>query len=147
MEGLRNVIADTFSRLLHQDDTSAIVGKKAITEDSEWAYYSFAGDREIFNCLINLPYFSLHKKLKQQKSMKCCKNNRSDGYNSHLNQIETHLHCHHFCDINATHCYLSLPTDMAEDNPLDIEKSRRNKMRMMIFNKLQPSILNGILYV
>ncbi len=25
------------------------------------------------------------------------------------------------CDINTTHCYLNLPTDMEEDNPLDIE--------------------------
>ncbi len=45
VEGPRNVIADTFSRLLRQDDTSAIVGKKAITEGSELAYYSFADDR------------------------------------------------------------------------------------------------------
>jgi hypothetical protein len=50
VKGLHNVITDTFSRLLRQDDTSAIVGKKAITEDSELAYYSFADDREIFDC-------------------------------------------------------------------------------------------------
>ncbi len=55
VEGPRKVIADTFSRLLRQDDTSAVVEKKAITEDSELAYYSFADDREIFDCLINLP--------------------------------------------------------------------------------------------
>jgi hypothetical protein len=41
---------------------SAIVEKKAITEDSELAYYSVADDREIFNFLINLPYFSLNEK-------------------------------------------------------------------------------------
>jgi hypothetical protein len=35
---------------------SAVVGKKAITEYSELAYYSFADDREIFDCLINLPF-------------------------------------------------------------------------------------------
>ena len=35
VEGPRNVIADTFSRLSRLDDTSALVGKKAITEDSE----------------------------------------------------------------------------------------------------------------
>jgi hypothetical protein len=38
------------------------VGKKAITEDSELAYYSFAGDREIFYSLINLSCISLNKK-------------------------------------------------------------------------------------
>ncbi len=66
MEGPRNVIADTFSCLLRRDDTSAVVGKKATTEDSESAYYSFADDREIFDCLINLPCFSLNKKQKQE---------------------------------------------------------------------------------
>ncbi len=62
VEGPGNVIADTFSCLLCQDDMSAIVEKKAITEDSELAYYSVADDREIFNFLINLPYFSLNEK-------------------------------------------------------------------------------------
>ena len=51
VEGQRNVIADTFSRLLCQDDTLAIVGEKAINEDSESAYYSFTDDREIFGVL------------------------------------------------------------------------------------------------
>jgi hypothetical protein len=27
----------------------------------------------------------------------------------------------HFCDSNAEHCYLNLPEDMVEDNPLDLE--------------------------
>ena len=36
VEGPRNVIADTFSRLSRQDDTSALVGKKATSVDSEW---------------------------------------------------------------------------------------------------------------
>jgi hypothetical protein len=96
------------------------VGKKAITGDSELAYYSFADDREIFDCLINLPCFSLNKKQKQQKSTKRCKSNRSDSHQHHLNWIKTNSNCHHSCDV-VTHCYLNLPTDMAEDNPLDIE--------------------------
>jgi hypothetical protein len=62
MEGPHKVIADTFSRLLRQDDMSAVVGKKAITEDSELAYYSFAVDRKIFDCLINIPCLSSDKK-------------------------------------------------------------------------------------
>ncbi len=40
VEGPLNVIADTFSRRSRLDDTSALVGKKAITEDSELASYS-----------------------------------------------------------------------------------------------------------
>ena len=39
IEGPRNVIADTFSRLSCQEDTSGLVGKEAIVSDS--AYYSF----------------------------------------------------------------------------------------------------------
>jgi hypothetical protein len=62
VEGPRKVIADTFSPHLRQDDMSAIVGKKAITEDGELAYYSFTDDREIFDCLINLPCLSSDKK-------------------------------------------------------------------------------------
>ncbi len=100
---------------------SAMVGKKAITEDCELAYYSFADDREIFDCLINLPCFSLNKKQKQKTTTKCCKNNRNDGHQHHLNRIETNPSCHHSCDVNATHCYLTLPTDIAEDYPLNIE--------------------------
>jgi hypothetical protein len=112
VEGPRKVIADTFSRLSHLDDTSAIVGKKAIAEDSELAYYSFADDREIFNCRMNPPCFSLNKKQKQQKSTKHCKNNRSDSHQRHLNWIETNPNCYHSCDVNATHCYVNLPTDI-----------------------------------
>ena len=66
VEGPRKIIADTFSRLLRQDDTSAIVGKKAITEDSKLAYYSFSDNKEIFNRLKNLPCLSSDKKQKQQ---------------------------------------------------------------------------------
>jgi hypothetical protein len=85
VEGLHSVIADTFSHLSCQDETSAVVEKKAITKDHELAYYSFADDREIFNCLINLPCWSLNKKQKLQKSTKRCKSNRSDSHQCHLN--------------------------------------------------------------
>jgi hypothetical protein len=53
VEGPRNVIADTFSRHSCQDDTSALVGKTATTEDSELANYSLFDDKEIFDCLVN----------------------------------------------------------------------------------------------
>jgi hypothetical protein len=127
VEGPHNVIASTFSCLSHQDDTSAVVGKKAITEDSELAYYSFADDREIFDYLINLPCLSSDKKQKQQKSRKHCKSNRSDSHQRHLNWIETNPNGHCPCDINATHCYLNLPTDMEEDNPLNIENIKETQ--------------------
>jgi hypothetical protein len=69
VEGPCNVIANTFSRLLRQDDTSALVGKKATTEDSELANYSLFDDKEIFDCLVNLPYLNCCKK-KNQKQQK-----------------------------------------------------------------------------
>ena len=62
VEGPRNVIADTFSRLLCQDDTSALVGKKAITDDSELASYSLFEDKEILDCLVKLPCLDSCKK-------------------------------------------------------------------------------------
>jgi hypothetical protein len=64
VEGPRNVIADTFSRLSRQDDTAALVGKKATTEDSELATYSLFDDKEIFDCLVKIPCLNCRKKKK-----------------------------------------------------------------------------------
>jgi hypothetical protein len=69
----------------------------------------------------------LNKKQKQQKSTKSCKSNRSDSHQRHLNWVETNTSCHHSCDVNATHCYLNLPIDMAEDNLLDIENIKEKQ--------------------
>jgi hypothetical protein len=33
----------------------------------------------------------------------------------------------HFCDSNAEHCYLNLPDDMVEDNPLDLENIKKKQ--------------------
>ncbi len=63
--GPLNVIADSFSRLSRLDNTSALVGKKAITEDSDSASYSINDDNEIFNCLVHLPCLT---NLKRRKS-------------------------------------------------------------------------------
>ena len=32
-----------------------------------------------------------------------------------------------FCDSNAEHCYLNLPEDMVEDNPLDLESIKEKQ--------------------
>jgi hypothetical protein len=34
---------------------------------------------------------------------------------------------YHFCDSNAEHCYLNLPEDMVEDNPLDLENIKEKQ--------------------
>jgi len=106
VEGPRNVIADTFSRLLCQDYTLALVGKKAFTANSELASYSYFDDEEIFDDLVTLPCFTSRKKRKQQTSKKRHRSN--DG--STNNQ-----------------CYLNLPEDMVEDNPLDIENIKEKQ--------------------
>ena len=61
VEGPRNMIADTFSRLLRQDDMPALVRKKAITEEIELAGYSLFDDKGVFNCLVNLPCLTLQE--------------------------------------------------------------------------------------
>ena len=101
VEGPLNVIADTFSRLLHLNDMSALVGKKAITEDSNSASYSIYDDSKIFNCLVHLPCLT---NLKKRKS-KLQKRKRHDQ------------------------CYLNLPEDILEDNPLDIENIKEKQTR------------------
>ena len=117
VKGPCNVIADTFSRLLCQDGTSALAGKRAITEDSELASYYLFDEKEIFDCLRILPCL-IHKKQKQQKSKKRC---RSTDTNQHCR----YHHCHH--DICADQCYLNLPEDMVEDNPLDVDNIKEKQ--------------------
>jgi hypothetical protein len=59
IEGPCNVIADTFSGLLHKDVPSTLVGKKAahVVCDSELEslYLSLIEDKEILQCFLNLP--------------------------------------------------------------------------------------------
>jgi hypothetical protein len=33
----------------------------------------------------------------------------------------------HFCDSNAKHCYLDLPANKVEDNPLDLENIKEKQ--------------------
>ena len=47
VEGPRNGIADTFSRLSCKDDAPGLVGKEATVSDSAYAYYSFFDDKAI----------------------------------------------------------------------------------------------------
>ncbi len=117
MEGPCNVIAGTFSRLLHQDDTSALVGKKAITEDSELASYSLFEDKEIFDCLVNSPCINFSKKRKQLKL--CHRDTNTSWHHRHQN------HCLH--NFTSDHSYLHLPEYMVEDNPLDIENIKEKQ--------------------
>ncbi len=66
-------IADTFSKLSHNDESSPLLGKKAANvinnsgsdNDNELLNSSIINDKEILDCLINLPCISSNKKGKK----------------------------------------------------------------------------------
>ncbi len=74
IEGPRIVIADTFSRLSHNDESSPLVGKKAanVISDSksdngnESLYSSIIDDKVILDCLLSLPCISSNKEQKRR---------------------------------------------------------------------------------
>jgi hypothetical protein len=123
IEGPRNVIPDTFSRLLHNNVPSTLVGKKAahIVSNSELElfYLSLIDEEEILQCILNLLCCSF-KKEKERRPNKCriCSavthSSASDGNN-------------HFCESNAEHCHLNLSDDMIKDNPLDLENTKEKQ--------------------
>jgi hypothetical protein len=123
IESPGNVIADTFSRLLHRDVPSTLVGKKAThtvsNSDLESLYLSLIDNEEILKCFLNLPGCLLNNE--QEKRPKKCRKYSAD---THL------LACNgnnHFCDSNAEYCHLNLPEDMVEDNPLDLENIKEKQ--------------------
>ncbi len=109
------------------------MGKKAahIVSNSELEslYSSFIEDEEILQRFLNLPCCFLNKvKVKRQKKCgKCSVDTHSSTYNVN----------NHFCDSNAEHCYLNLPKDMVEDNPLDLKNI---KEKLDEDNNLQHSL-------
>jgi hypothetical protein len=74
VEDPHNVIADTFSRLLHSYVSSPLVGKKAANVDSdsdsnnrnESSYSSLMDDRDIINYLMDLSCLSSRKKKEKE---------------------------------------------------------------------------------
>jgi hypothetical protein len=78
VEGSLNVIAYTFSRLLRNDVSSPLVGKKTDNvvsnseSDNEYdsMFLSLLDDREILDCLLNLPCISSNKKRKRKDDKK-----------------------------------------------------------------------------
>ena len=153
IEGPRNVIADTFSRLSRQDDSSGLVGKEASVNDSSSAYSSFVDDKAVLDCFLNLPCLLSNKVKRIPNKHKNYKRSSSDGNKSasfrkkiydtsphqDLHHRFGHCHQHHRpCLENHTdHCYLNLPEDMMEDNPLDIENIKEKQDQD---NDLQQSV-------
>ena len=150
IERPRNVIANTFSRLLRKDVPSALVGKKVTNivsnsesnNEIESLGSSLTDDTEILECLLNLPCIPSNKKHRHAKRRKI--DNRKSLPKKKAKTLVTlysQNHCHickswpkekaetlvteynhcYICDSNEEHCYLNLPEDMVEDNPLDLE--------------------------
>jgi hypothetical protein len=120
MEGPRNVIADTFSRLLRSNVSSLLVGRKAANVVSnsksnnrnESSHSLLMDDRDIAGCLINLSCFPSRKK-KEGRPTKCRK--CSETMSSHI------------YDFAVEQCYLNLSEDMVEDNPMDLENIKERQ--------------------
>ena len=97
IEGPCNVIADTFSRLLHKDVPSILVGKKVahVVSDLklESLYSSLIDNEEILQCFLNLPCCLLNKEKEKRtkKFRKYSADTHSLAYNGN----------NHFCDSNA----------------------------------------------
>ncbi len=102
---------------------STLVGKKAahVVSDSELEslYSSLIDNKEILQCFLNLPCCLL-KNEKEKRPKKC----RKHSADTHSSAHNGHNHC---CDSNAEHCYLTLPEDMVEDNPLDLENIKEKQ--------------------
>jgi hypothetical protein len=115
-------IADTFSRLLCSDLSSPLVGQKDANvisnseSDSrnESSHSLLMDDRDITDCLMNLSCLPSRKKKegKPTKRRKCSETMLSHIYDSIIEQ-----------------CYLNLPEDIIEDNPLDLENIKERQDR------------------
>ncbi len=74
MEGPHNIIADVFSRLSHNDESSPLGGNKAAyvisnsesDNDNESLYSSIMDNKEILNCLLSLPCIYSNRKQKKR---------------------------------------------------------------------------------
>ncbi len=102
---------------------STLVGKKAahIVSNSELEslYSPLIDDEEILQCFLNLPccLFNNEKEERPKKRRKYSADTLSLVHNGHT----------HSCDSNTEHCYLDLPKDMVEDNPLDLENIKEKQ--------------------
>jgi hypothetical protein len=100
-----------------------MVGKKAAhgfsNSELESSYLSLVGNKEILQCFLNLSCYSFNKEKekKPKKCRKCSADKHSLAYNGK----------NHLCDSNAERCYLNLPEDMVEDNPLDLENINKKQ--------------------
>ncbi len=78
-------------------------------------------DRDITDCLMNLPCFPSRKKKEGRPTKrKKCSETISDEQNKP--KLLSHTY-----DSTVEQCYLNLPKDMVEDNPLDLENIKERQ--------------------
>jgi hypothetical protein len=133
------------------DESSPLVRKKAANvisnsesdNDNESLYSTIIDDKEILDCLLNLPCISSNKKQKKRHTKHRKIHDRKISSNdTDINQhcchhqichhdTETRQHCNHqhHCHHNvpAEQCYLNLPEDMVDDNHLDFENIKERQ--------------------
>jgi hypothetical protein len=105
------------------------VGKKADNvisnsesdNDNELFYSSIIDVKEILDCLLSLSCISLNK-IQKKRHTKCRKiHHDTDTSRHHRHQN----HCHH--NDTVEQCYLNLPEDTIEDNPLDLDNIKERQ--------------------
>ena len=137
VEDPRNVIAATFSRLLHNAVHSHLVGKKATYvvsnsesgNENELFHASIIDYKEILDCLLNLLCISSNKKRKKRHAK--CRNIYDKKISSDGNKPSLSSSLYdgniYFCNSTVEQCYLNLPEDMVDDNPLDLENIKERQ--------------------
>jgi hypothetical protein len=135
IEGPRNVIADTFSSRLRNDESSPLVGKKAANviskpesdNDTESFYSSIIDDNKILDCFLSLPCISSNKKRKRTDDKQKTDNSTTLTKNKARTLVTLYdqNYCHH--EVTVEQCYLNLPEDMVEDDPLDLENIKERQ--------------------
>jgi hypothetical protein len=114
-----------FSRLLCSNVSPPLVGKKAANVVSnsesnnrnESSHSLLMDDGVIVDCLMNLPCLPSRKK-KDRKPInhrKCTDEQNKPRFSSNI------------YDSTVKQCYLNLPEDMVEDNPLDLENIKERQ--------------------
>jgi hypothetical protein len=128
VEGPRNVIADTFSRLLRSDVSSPLVGKAAYVDSNsesgnrtKSSHLLLMDERDITDCLMNLPCFPSRKK-KEGRPTKCRKCSKTISDDQNKPKLSSHTY-----DSTVEQCYLNLPKDMVKDSPLDLENIKERQ--------------------
>jgi hypothetical protein len=114
---------------LRSNVSSPLVGKKAAYVDSdsesgnrnESSHSLLMDDRDITDCLMNVPCFPSRKK-KEGRPSKCRKYSKTILDEQTKPKLLSYTY-----DSTIEKCYLDLPKDMVEDNPFNLENIKERQ--------------------